>query len=579
MASKKITWYEAPPNTDTTVFSNTPASGQQWVEWLNKGKTYYAIVPITTSQTAITASHPKDLSKVTLLAPATAQQNYNAANGSSSGSINPFAIGDKVTMPDWKAYAIDAGIDPAKLPASLIATSGKPVSVTTLTKITGASQDFGTNLFNALQALTVDQSTKATSGAAKQVIAYYFSRITGNTNAGNIILENWQGQHPNEIAVKNLNSLMKGLTTVLESPAYNGDLSKVQPGAITLTGSIGGTAKVVANTIGTNGSPTAPGANTIYGSSNTGPSTQINALSAVEQELASWGMDSGSLVSKIKNLIFAQGDHVVSTGQLNDFIRSQPEYEQAFPGLAKYNQNAAKIGMKPITENAYLSLQDSYTNTARNFDLPNGFLTKANIAKLIEGGVSAKEFEDRIMMGYNAAKNADPQTRAILQQQYGLSQGDLTAYFLNPKTAESTLTNRMASASLQGYAKNVGLEMSQAGGESLANMIRSTAMVGTASGAAVQNPYANVTMQSAEAAISKSAQDAQLQKSLPGSNMPTVSADQMIGAQVAGYMGTNQVAEQAQVGRAEQARVAPFEKGGGYAETGKGVTGLGSARQ
>jgi hypothetical protein len=52
----------------------------------------------------------------------------------------------------------------------------------------------------------------------------------------------------------------------------------------------------------------------------------------------------------------------------------------------------------------------------------------------------------------------------------------------------------------------------------------------------------------------------------------------LIGSQVAGFAGTSQPAAQQAVARAEQAKVAPFEKGGGYAEGAKGVTGLGGAR-
>jgi len=144
-----------PAGTDTSVFSNTPASGQQWVEWNNKGKTYYAIVPITTPLAKIKASYPKPSTQVTVLAPATVQQQYNAANGVSSGA-NAFTAGSKVTMPDWKKIAQNYGIDPNKLPASLVASSLKPINLASLTKLTGASQSFGTNLYNTLQQLSVD---------------------------------------------------------------------------------------------------------------------------------------------------------------------------------------------------------------------------------------------------------------------------------------------------------------------------------------------------------------------------------------------------------------------------------------
>jgi hypothetical protein len=46
---------------------------------------------------------------------------------------------------------------------------------------------------------------------------------------------------------------------------------------------------------------------------------------------------------------------------------------------------------------------------------------------------------------------------------------------------------------------------------------------------------------------------------------------------VAGYEGTNLQAAQTAANRAAEAKAAPFEKGGGYSETSKGVTGIGGA--
>jgi len=69
-----------------------------------------------------------------------------------------------------------------------------------------------------------------------------------------------------------------------------------------------------------------------------------------------------------------------------------------------------------------------------------------------------------------------------------------------------------------------------------------------------------------------------LTKALPGATAPTVDTNTLIGSQIAGFGGTTQPVAQRQVQLAEEAKAAPFEKGGGYAETAKGVTGLGSAR-
>jgi hypothetical protein len=491
----------------------------------------------------------------------------NAAKASTNPSgTGVFGGTGSITQPDWAVFAASKGLPMSDV---LKTQSGKPLKLVASVGPTGQLATTGTTLWNSLRALSVENGK--TAPKAVELIARWFEDVTGSPQVYGIVKTNLVGD-PKNITIdntKSLNKIMSGVITLMNNPVVGGNLGNLASGALTvkLSGGAGGGITVVPT-------PASAGNPALYGQSNASAATQTNAFTTIESELQNWGMDSGPLVNRLKKLVFTTGNHIVSTGQLNDWLKAQPEYQAAFPGLAKYNDNAAKTGQKPINENQYLSLQNSYTQTARNFDLPQGFLNSQTISKLIEGGVSAKEFEDRIMMGYEAAKKADPQTKAILQQQYGLSSGDLTAFFLNPKVAESTITQRMASATLQGYAKNVGLDMSQAGGESLAGMIKTP----TSNVTGAQNPYSTLTLQGAEQAVQKAGQDAQLQKSLPGSGMPTVTADQQIGAQVPGYMGMNQQAEQVQVGRAEQARVAPFESGGGYESSTKGVTGIGSAR-
>jgi hypothetical protein len=79
--------------------------------------------------------------------------------------------------------------------------------------------------------------------------------------------------------------------------------------------------------------------------------------------------------------------------------------------------------------------------------------------------------------------------------------------------------------------------------------------------------------------LAMAAKDQGLLSVTPGGGGEPVDLKTLIGSQVAGFDGTVQQQAATNVQRAEQARVAPFEKGGGYAEGPKGVTGLGSAKQ
>ena len=134
------------------------------------------------------------------------------------------------------------------------------------------------------------------------------------------------------------------------------------------------------------------------------------------------------------------------------------------------------------------------------------------------------------------------------------------------------MQQQTAAATLAGYSKEIGLQgLSQAGAIELANRVN----LGAASG---QSGYGTQSMASIQNALLGASKDAALKSNTPGATPNNVDTNTIIGAQVAGFQGTNQVEAQTRVMRAEQAKAAPFEKGGGYVETNKGVIGLGGAR-
>jgi hypothetical protein len=300
---------------------------------------------------------------------------------------------------------------------------------------------------------------------------------------------------------------------------------------------------------------------------NASATSQASAYNAVVNYLDQWGLSS--LAPMVISQITAAGDHVVNTNALLDQIRSTPQYKNAFPGLTERNSSLGP-GAEHMTEQQYQNFVAQIQGTAGQYGLPQGFVTKDEIANLVKNNVSASEFDQRVQRGYLAASNADAATKQILQREYGIDQGHLAAYFLDPTKALPVLERQTASAAIQGYAQNVGLSgVGQAGGEQLANMVN----LGTGSG------MTDVNMSNIKNALLTASRDVNLTGAAPGAQAPTVDTRTLIGSQIAGYGGTNQVEAQTAVQRAEQGRAAPFEKGGGYAETSKGVVGLGSARQ
>ena len=306
-----------------------------------------------------------------------------------------------------------------------------------------------------------------------------------------------------------------------------------------------------------------------------------NLKNSSYQTLDQWlqSVDLGAIAPEVYK--WTMQDNITNPKELMNMVRNTSQYKSTFSGLIAQQAEAAKNGTKPLTESTYLTLVNSYQATAQAAGLPAGFLTtpdpktgKRPIANLVAGNVSASEFSQRIAMGYQAV-NALPQNiQQQFMQQHNIGQGGLVAYFLNPTAAAPVLERQALSANLQNTAQAAGLQQfSSDQAAQLGEMVRVAGVTGAAS-----DPYSQFTLGKAQQALQTAARDVSLTKAAPGAAAPTVDTNTLIGSQIAGFGGTSQPAAQQAVALAEQAAVAPFEKGGGYSETAKGVTGLGAAR-
>lgn len=305
---------------------------------------------------------------------------------------------------------------------------------------------------------------------------------------------------------------------------------------------------------------------TVYAPQTANTQTQINANSAVDQWLSSIGMSD--LAPKVNDWIFKQG--VDNSKELMELVRTTPEYKQNFAGLTQYNQNVTngKIQGKPLNETQFLNMYNSYAQIANQY-LPAGAVSSNDLHNLVSNGVSLKEFTDRIMNGYNAATNADPNTVAALQAQ-GVNMKDLAHYYLDPTKATQAILQKTMQATLQGYGADVGVKGLDS--QTAANLADYAKAQG-------QNSLGFYDLTQARKAIEFAAQNVGLSGNSPQGNLPTVSTAQLIGSQIPGAnTGSTQAADMQAVKMAGEAQAAPFEKGGGFAESAKGVTGIGAAK-
>jgi hypothetical protein len=305
-------------------------------------------------------------------------------------------------------------------------------------------------------------------------------------------------------------------------------------------------------------------------------SAKIGAYETLNQTLSNY--DLASLSPQVYDWVFKNG--ITNPRELMNLVRDTAQYKQQFAGLIEQQKSAAANGVKPLTEATYMGLVNSYQQTAQAAGLPMSMLTapgtkgRTVMQDLVAGNVSAAEFSRRVASGYQAVNGLPQQVQDAFMQQHGITKGQLAAYFLDPKNGEEAINReRQALGANLGYnAQSAGLQgFTGQQAMDLGEMVRASGL-----GATAQDPYNSLTLGQAQKALQTASKDVALTGSAPGGTAPTVDTQTLIGAQVAGFEGTNLQAAQTTAQRAAQAAAAPFEKGGGYAETAKGVTGVGS---
>ena len=294
-----------------------------------------------------------------------------------------------------------------------------------------------------------------------------------------------------------------------------------------------------------------------------------SAYDTIQNDFDQWGLSN--LVPWAQDQIFNHG----ATAQtvLNELRYGKgaqhQEYENAFPGLADHNATNG-VGSEHLTEAQYQTLVQGYQGLGNQYGLPTGFLGKQEVANLIKGNVSVAELQQRLTDGYVAAQNASPQAKTLLQQYYGIGPKEMTAYWLNPTKALPLLQRQIAAADIGGYAQQVGLSgLGQSGAEELASRARLAATA--------RNQGLAASTSDIENSLLSASKNAELTGSAPGSGLPNVDLNSLIGSQIAGFGGTNQLDAQMTVDRAGAARAGLFDKGGGYDQTARGVSGVGGA--
>lgn len=223
-------------------------------------------------------------------------------------------------------------------------------------------------------------------------------------------------------------------------------------------------------------------------------------------------------------------------------IRTTPEYKQRFPAM----EALAKQG-RAISEGEYIDYEKTASGLERRYGLPEGMLM-GNVTDLLTNEVSATELNDRVMLASAASIQAPDDVKNTFRDYYGVSEGGLTAYFLDPEKATPLLEKQYAASLIGVEAARQGVGMDVYGSENLQAL--------------------GVSQEQARQGFGQVARG----MSLTEGRGDVVSQQQLI----SGTFAQDENALKA-IERASKARTGRFQEGGSYAATTGGVGGLGSA--
>lgn len=176
-----------------------------------------------------------------------------------------------------------------------------------------------------------------------------------------------------------------------------------------------------------------------------------DAYQALTNRFATYGLES--LAGKIFDYI----QKGYSADTISILLQDTSEYKQRFAG----NEQRKAKGLPVLSPAEYLSTEASYRQLMRQSGLPEGFYDQpSDFTTFISKDVSPTELKSRVELASQATALASPAYKEALQNMYGLSEGAITAYFLDADRALPVIQKQAAAATIGAEALKRGLDVS-----------------------------------------------------------------------------------------------------------------------
>lgn len=178
---------------------------------------------------------------------------------------------------------------------------------------------------------------------------------------------------------------------------------------------------------------------------------QRDAYAAITNLFNTYGL--GSLAPKIFEYI----KNGFSADTISILLQDTPEYKQRFAG----NEARKNKGLPVLSPAEYLSTEASYRQLMRQAGLPEGFYDQpSDFSDFIGKDVSPTELKQRVDIASQYTTLASPEAKRALSQMYGIDEGHITAYFLDPERSAASIQKQAAAAAIGAEALKRGLNIS-----------------------------------------------------------------------------------------------------------------------
>jgi hypothetical protein len=278
-----------------------------------------------------------------------------------------------------------------------------------------------------------------------------------------------------------------------------------------------------------------------------------DAVEIIKKTLAYYGLADSALIATVDDL-WSRKQIVpgMDIDQIGVVLQDTDTFKRRFPA----NQILKDKGKPQFSVTEYLALEGDLDRVLKSRNMPSGFYdSPEDFQQMIANEVSPDELSSRIDQGYQAVRQASPQVVAEFQRLYGVSEGDLAAYFIDPQRARPTFDRYEAQRQAQAAA--------------ISAQAQTQAQITLQAQEAEALARAGITEDVAQAGFAQiGEQQGLFQAQMAGEQQ--VSQAEQIGA----TFGTNAQARQA-IQRRRRRRQAEFEAGGGFAgQGGAQATGL-----